>query len=191
MIWEVLMMDLAQFEEMLVGSGIDVSLFGRGEAKTLDKFFQEVSDPTEGAMLLQDENGLLRVVNLVNIHVMYNNRGQLLKLREVLQVFNDGRHRSRPDRQAAISEKCHSDETIMSSVQRAIEEELGVKITQHESVLELGRNIVTKKSQSYPGILSEYRIEYFLYIMREENFSPEGYVEVQKDKKTYFSWERA
>ena len=183
-------MDLAQFEKMLDESGVNVSLFGRGEAKTLDKFFQEVSDPTEGVMLIQSENGLLRVVNLINIHVMYNNKGQLLKLREALQVFNDGRYRYRPDRQAAVSEKCHSDESMMSSVQRAIEEELGVKISKYESVLELGRNIVTKKSQSYPGILSEYRIEYFLYMMKEENFRPEGYVEIQKDKKTYFPWER-
>ena len=44
-------------------------------------------------------------------------------------------------------------------------------------------------SMSYPGLKALYSTTLYTYNMPDEQVKPEGYVEVQDDKKTYFIWE--
>ena len=184
-------MNLQGLEKLLVAGGIDISLYSKGEAKSLEKLLHEINDPEEGVGLQCSEDGsLLRVAKLMNIHVLYQHEKDLLRLREVMQIFNDGRIRVR-NRQAAIAEKCHVKELWIRAVERALKEEIGVaRLHTNDEVMQLSSDVVKQESQSYPGLMSEYQIDYYLYNMVEEYFRPEGYVEVQKDKKTYFAWEK-
>jgi len=45
-------------------------------------------------------------------------------------------------------------------------------------------------SQSYPGLKSKYKGHVFNCTLIDSQYKPEGYVEVQKDKSTYFIWEK-
>ena len=113
-----------------------------------------------------------------------------MRLREVIQVFNDGRFRSRLERQAAVSEKTHKGEDEGASILRALGEELGCKYVDSDSLMPLTTNFVKKESQSYPGLITEYKIRYVMFHVDDLFFCSEGYVEIQKDKKTYFAWEK-
>ena len=156
----------------------------------MEKLLYEITDPEEGVQLLHSEAHLLRIANLMNVHAMYQRGSNLLQLREVIQVFSDGRFRVRSGRQVAIAEKFHNDELQVDAVARALKEELGVVGINTENITVLLGNVTTKNSQSYLGLLSEYRVTYYLYCMEEKYFCPSGYVETQKDKSTYFAWER-
>jgi hypothetical protein len=183
-------MELQELKEKLRCSGIDVSLFGKGQAKTLEALLNEINNPREGVKLVTTVIGnVYRMVEVFNIHVFYHHGDKRLRLREALQIFNDGRFRARLERLAAISEKMHSNESYWDGVARALREELGIEGINLENTREVECRRIEKISQSFPGLVSTYEIHYVNYFMEEKFFCPEGYVEVQKDKKTYFVWE--
>ena len=66
-------------------------------------------------------------------------------------------------------------------------EELGVKINWYELV-STGEESKIRKSISYPNLQSEYVIFEYKTRFSEEHFNKDGYIEIQKDKKTYFKW---
>lgn len=45
------------------------------------------------------------------------------------------------------------------------------------------------ESSSYPGLIAFYTVHTFNTILGEQEFNPEGYIEEQEDKTTYFIWE--
>jgi len=44
-------------------------------------------------------------------------------------------------------------------------------------------------SMSYPNLLSKVSLFGFEVELNESQFDPNGYIEIQEDKKTYFKWE--
>jgi len=184
-------MELQELKEVLRCSGIDASLFGKGQAKTLEALLNEINNPREGVKLVTTVIGdVYRMVEVFNIHVFYRHDDKRLRLREALQIFNDGRFRARLERLAAISEKMHSNESYWDGVARALHEELGiVEEINLECIKAVENSVIEKVSQSFPGLVSTYNIHRVNYFMEKKFFCPEGYVEVQKDKKTYFVWE--
>lgn len=43
-------------------------------------------------------------------------------------------------------------------------------------------------SLSYPGLTSKYKGHQFTCYLTEQQFNPEGYIEKQEDKSTFFTW---
>ena len=43
-------------------------------------------------------------------------------------------------------------------------------------------------SLSYPGLDTKYKGHQYNCQIEKEQFDPNGYIEIQKDKKTFFNW---
>ena len=166
--------------------GIDVSSWGRGQAKTLEHLQKEI-DSGETVLTVGKENELLRKVVVGGADVCYvSPEGKRYRLKEEKQGFKDGRERRR-DLGQAVFEKMKPDEDPKEAMTRGIREELGVE---GEIILtEVGTVEQLLSSPSYPGLQSQYIRHKFEILLKDEQFKPEGYVEEQSDKSTYFVWE--
>lgn len=166
--------------------GIDTSTWGTGEAKTLRNLHEEIA---QGETALVESAGkLLRRVTGSAADVYYSAPdGTKYRLKEEKQVFKDGRERTRTS-QLAVSEKFKPGEDPRAAIIRGIEEELGVSGALEPE--DIGTETEIKDSQSYPGLETEYIRHEFKVELSEDQFNPNGYVEVQSGKSTYFVWEK-
>jgi hypothetical protein len=176
----------AQLRMRLETAGIDLSKWGKGEAKTLDHLLGEVHD---GEMELIEEGGeLLRKVTAATADIFYTDpSGNIFHLVEDRQEFTDGRIRRR-DFKVSLSEKLKSSENPDASVIRGIQEELGIEGKIETS--KTGEEKENKESQSYPDLATQYHFHNYRADLTPEQHDPEGYVEKQSDKSTFFVWEK-
>ena len=173
-------------KERLANAGIDISSWGTGQAKTLAHLEREIENGE--TILIEGENGeLLRRVVVAGADIYYQSpEGKKYRLKEERQVFKDGRERHR-DLGQAVSEKIKPDEEPEIAMIRGIKEELGIS---GEITLTKIRTDEQKIiSPSYPGLESQYINHKFQTILTDKQFRPEGYIEEQTDKSTYFIWE--
>ncbi|MCX6721553.1 MAG: NUDIX domain-containing protein [Candidatus Staskawiczbacteria bacterium] len=172
---------------LLAQYNIPTEKWGTGSAKTLDHLVKEVVD---GETVLEvDESGeLVRKISVAFVDVYYDDAttGKKLILVEEKQVFKDGRERRREPK-ASLAEKIKPGETPdQDAVRRAIQEELG--ISGPIPAAEKRREENTKETGSYPGLKMDAMEYYFDVELNSEQYNPEGYVEHQEDKDTYFKW---
>ena len=177
----------ASFDELrnnLVEHGIPVESWGTGQSKTLKHLYNEIES---GECSLSDEGEYLtRYIEFVAIKVYYRKEEDLYFLREDRQEFNDGRIRKR-NMPSSVSEKMKSGEDPLVSAIRGIEEELGFRV--ESSQLSKRKDIVYNGSSvSYPGLTAKYKGHQYICYITDEQLSDSGYIEVQKDKKTFFNW---
>jgi len=170
-----------QFEE----AGINTTEWGTGKTKTLAHLQKEI-ESGETVLITDSEGRLLRKVMVGNADVYYRSPdGKEYRLREAKQVFTDGRERCR-DLNSAVSEKMKPGENPKDAMIRGIEEELGIK--GDIFLTDEGIDDETIMSPSYPGLHSRYICHRFSVVFDDDQFNPEGYVERQPDKSTYFIW---
>lgn len=177
-----------ELQSILLDAGVDLSQWGVGKAKTIEHLFKEVEGGE--AVLVRKGNQIIRTINPLRIHVFYTAPdGAEYELSEQHQAFLDT-GRMRPGRSpGAVGEKMQSDEVLASAVVRALHEELGIagnvkSIEEKEVIHEKG------SSSSYPGITSIKNIYPFEVHLADDQFNPNGYVEVQNDKVTCFNWKQ-
>jgi hypothetical protein len=175
---------LASLQKQLTGAGIDTAHWGTGKAKTLEHLLKEIE---EGETELISENGtLVRKVTFGACGVFYNSHdGRRYQLFEDRQVFNDGRERRRAMNNAVL-EKIKKGEEIITAMARGLQEELGV-----EGDIGLNKIDVRERrdmSESYPGLTTLYAEHHFEATLSDAQYKPEGYVEKQEDKSTFFVW---
>ena len=178
----------ASFDELrnnLVEHGIPVERWGTGQSKTLKHLYNEIES---GECSLSDEGEYLtRYIEFVAIKVYYRKEEDLYFLREDRQEFNDGRIRKR-NMPSSVSEKMKFGEDPVVTANRGIEEELGFRV--ESSQLSKRKDIVYNGSSvSYPGLTAKYKGHQYNCYITDEQFSDSGYIEVQKDKKTFFRHE--
>ncbi len=171
---------------LLVLHTIPFEQWGTGSAKTLDHLLREIA---EGETLLEvNESGMLvRKVRItyVDIYCIAPD-GKRLKLVEEKQIFKDGRERRRI-LDGSIAEKLKATEAPNHDmVQRAISEELGIEVD--VPVQTRGSRETMEDSPSYPGLAMQASNYHFDIELPGEHYKPEGYIEHQKDKDTYFVW---
>ena len=169
--------------------GIPVDSWGKGSAKTLDHLLEEINEGE--TVLVERERGteVLREIKVASITVLYHKNGETYVLAEDRQEFSDGRVRKRTLKaKGSLSEKFKSHEDQGEAAKRAIREELGiagdVKLTQVKEEEEI------EASQSFPGLKTIYHMYRFNAELTDNQYSPNGYVETQDDKKTYFIWKK-
>jgi hypothetical protein len=176
---------LQKLRHQLEQAGVDISVWGKGEAKTLEALYQELE---KGESFLQVVDGRLELLRyVVSANVYYTTKdGLKLRLQEDKQIFQDGRirHRNFDD---PIADKMKPGEDQKTAMLRCLEEELGLvgdfnlkQIKQYQKKYE---------SQSYPGLESQYITYSFAVFLNDEQFQESGYIEKQDDKSTYFVWE--
>ena len=161
--------------------------WGTGYSKTTEHLFDELKN--DECSIIDEQGYLIRYIEFVGVRVFYTDRdGTKYYLKEDRQVFKDGRERRRT-MASSVSEKMKFGEDPMLSAFRGVEEELGIKLK--DGQLLKHRDLqYDGGSQSYPGLKSKYKGHVFNCNLRREQYRPQGYVEVQKDKSTYFVWEK-
>lgn len=164
---------------------VPVEEWGTGEAKNVEHLLDEIRAEECG---IEDKGGfLIRSIEFVGVRIYHKDKDNVTwVLKEDKQEFKDGRVRRR-NMPSSVSEKMKFGEDPYISSIRGIEEELNVKI--EISQLKKIRPIYYNGgSQSYPGLKSKYVGHQFTCYLTDEQFVKNGYVEVQKDKSTFFKW---
>lgn len=164
---------------------INIDYWGIGDSKTVKHLFDELK---YGDCFLKDEGGyLVRYIEFVGIKVFYKDKnGQLYLLKEDRQEFKDGRIRRR-NLESSVSEKIKSGEDVILSAIRGIKEELNLEINKNQLKSE-GVFDYNRGSVSYPGLKTVYKGHHFICYLNDEQYIPNGYIERQKDKSTFFIW---
>ena len=174
-------------KKQLEQAGIDTSVWGSGETKTLAHLQKEI-ESGETVIITGEKGELLRKVVVGGADIYYESPdGTKYRLKEDKQVFKDGRERQRNLGQA-VSEKMKPDEDPQSAMIRGVQEELG--IIGEINLIEVGVDKQIIDSPSYPGLQSQYVRHKFRATLNNSQFNPEGYIEKQPDKSTYFIWEK-
>lgn len=168
-------------------AGIDVSSWGTGEYKTFEHLLNEIE--SQETKLSIDVNGeLVRTIEVVGAAIYYiSNDGKKYYLKEEKQIFIDGRERRRPmTKGRSVFEKMKPNEIPKEAIIRGIREELGIK-----GDIDLRQTDTYNKienSESYPGLRTKSTLYMFDSLLNQEQYNPDGYIEEQSDKTTYFTW---
>jgi hypothetical protein len=177
-----------ELEDYLSSAGVPLHTWGTGSAKTLDHLLKELDEGE--CTLTREPHGIVRRGALAMVRVLHVAAdGTTWWLREDRQVFRDGRVRRRDHGGASVAEKIKPGEpTDERLAHRAVAEELGVRGPFLTQVL--GETFEITPSPSYPGLENQLTVHRFEVALSREQFRPEGYVEHQPDKDTFFIWER-
>lgn len=170
---------------LLKKHSVPVDSWGTGNSKTVGHLMNELKNKE---CYLEDKGEYLtRYIEFVGIRVYYKDENDCVwALKEDRQEFNDGRTRKRT-MPSSVSEKMKFGEDPLISAIRGIEEELGVKVEGHQ--LRKYRDLrYDGGSMSYPGLETKYKGHQYMCYFDKSQFDPNGYVEIQKDKKTFFTW---
>ncbi|MDO8590617.1 MAG: hypothetical protein Q7R65_01420 [bacterium] len=175
---------IEMLKQQLTDSGIDFSSWGTGKTKTMEHLLKEIE---EGETELVSENGtLVRKVTFGASRVYYTAPdGKKYQLIEDKQVFKDGRERRRKMNDAVL-EKMKRGEDTTRAMERGMQEELGLS-----GNIELNKIDARERrdiSDSYPGLTTLYSEHHFEATLSDEQHKPEGYIEKQEDKSTFFIW---
>ena len=176
--------------KLLAASGIPIEQWGtvntQGAAtKSIEDLLQEIQEG-ETVLLREASGRLIRQVSACDIDIFGMHTGQRFRLVEDRQVFKDGRERCR-SMPRSIAEKIKPGEDPTEAAARGVAEELS--ITAPITATPTGIRSEEKFSASYPGLTSQYVFHEFVVELAPEAFVPEGYVEHQEKKDTYFRWD--
>lgn len=80
-------------------------------------------------------------------------------------------------------------EDPLSASIRAMKEETDLVLPFASGPNLTGNKEIGRESSSFPGLISRYSVSCFEVYLTSEQFNPEGYVEEQEDKTTFFVWE--
>lgn len=145
--------NIVQLKTLLEANNIDISLYGKGEAKTLQQLFNEIQN--KETTLLTENDTLKRQVRVLLIELQRED-GKIL--REVRQYWHPTPEREAytRERNCLIAEKLYNGEDADSkAINRALSEELGLPgLTLTGCLLE--QKVEERYSQSYPGLCSCY-----------------------------------
>ncbi len=135
--------------------------------------------------MVQEGKEVVRQVGVVRIHVFYEKGRVKLKLIEEKQVRNDGEERVRGFDYVAEKQKKGEDPNRAGA--RGVQEELGIFVNPR-SLSSLGAKTEERDSPSYPGLKSRYKTYNFELHLEDSQFNPDGYVEEDEKKRTFFKW---
>lgn len=177
-------MEKYELKSLLEKHNVPYWEWGTNEAKTFEHLLDELNS---GEAVLQERNGLLvRVVRGTSLHVYYREDASTWILKEEKQVFADGRQRIR-NIDISIGEKARPGELPGEAAWRALREELGIS----DKLPLIPRPLVADgpvPSRSFPGLYTEHIIHIYDVFLPKRWFCPEGYIERQSDKTTFFVW---
>ena len=164
---------------------VPVEEWGTGEAKNVEHLLDEIRAEECG---IEDKGGfLIRSIEFVGVRIYHKDKDNVTwVLKEDKQEFKDGRVRRR-NMPSSVSEKMKFGEDPLISAIRGIKEELGVGVEGHQ-LIKMRDLFYNSGSQSYPGLRTRYKGHQFTCLLDTDQFDMNGYIEVQKDKSTFFKW---
>jgi hypothetical protein len=164
---------------------IPVEEWGTGEAKNVEHLLDEIRGEECN---VEDRGGyLIRSIEFVGVRIYHKDKDNVTwVLKEDKQEFKDGRVRRR-NMPSSVSEKMKFGEDPLISAIRGIKEELGINVEGHQ-LIKMRDLFYNGGSQSYPGLRTRYKGHQFSCFFNDDQFDMNGYIEVQKDKSTFFKW---
>jgi len=164
---------------------VPVEEWGTGEAKNVENLLDEIRGEECN---LEDKGGyLIRSIEFVGVRIYHKDKDNVTwVLKEDKQEFKDGRVRRR-NMPSSVSEKMKFGEDSLISAIRGIKEELGINVEGHQ-LIKMRDLFYNGGSQSYPGLRTRYKGHQFTCFFNDDQFDENGYIEVQKDKSTFFKW---
>jgi hypothetical protein len=164
---------------------IPVEEWGTGEAKNVEHLLDEIRGEECN---VEDRGGyLIRSIEFVGVRIYHKDKDNVTwVLKEDKQEFKDGRVRRR-NMPSSVSEKMKFGEDPLISAIRGIKEELGINVEGHQ-LIKMRDLFYNGGSQSYPGLRTRYKGHQFTCFFNDDQFDENGYIEVQKDKSTFFKW---
>ena len=175
----------AETEVLLNSKNINFDSWGQGESKTFEHLLAELSSG-ESTLGVDDSNKVVRNVAGSAVNIYYNlYTGKTLILVEEKQIFSDGRIRKR-NINTSIGEKMRPSESPIEAGIRAMQEELKISDITLTPIGTEERDLVA--STSFPGLWTKNTIHLFETYLNTKQFKPEGYMEIQPDKTSYFMW---
>ena len=173
-----------ELSDKLTEFEVPIDTWGQGQAKTVKHLFDELQHEE---CHIEDRGGfLVRYLEFVGVRIFYKKGEEILYLKEDRQEFNDGRTRKR-EMPSSVSEKMKFGENPQLAAIRGIKEELGIYVKPEQLIKQRDLNY-RGGSLSYPGLTSKYKGHQFTCYLTEQQFNPEGYIEKQEDKSTFFTW---
>ena len=177
---------LEELKSLFDKYNIDISNWSKGDAKDVDDLLTEIKQ--KESVLVEERNKLLRETKVLMIDVRYSDGNTEYLLKEDRQEFKDGRTRIRK-LDTSLAEKLTSNEKFNEkSVYRALKEELKISSKGISSVKPDKEFIELKDSMSYPNLKTKFIFKKFVVNLTSESYDPNGYIENQKKKSTYFKW---
>ena len=174
-----------ELENYLRKFNIPISSWGTGKAKDLEDLCYEIIN--KECQLIESGESLHRIIEFVGIKVYYKDEDDnLYVLREDRQEFNDGRVRRR-NMPTSVAEKMQFGESPTVAGIRGIKEELNINVSSSQLIKHKDLQY-NGSSMSYPGLLAKYKGHQFTCYLTKEQFNSDGYVEIQRTKKTFFKW---
>lgn len=178
-------MTLEKLGNFLRAHNVPLENWGTGNAKTVNHLLSEVNSGESKLSVIDGQ--VVREVTSIVMNIYYQQGANTWRLIEEKQVFADGHTRVRND-WISMGEKMIPNENPEAALHRALQEELHIEGLQ--SVIEQPTIVEDKPSETFPGILSKHRRYHFDVVLQEKDFKPDGYMEVQPDKITYFTWRK-
>lgn len=176
--------DITVLKNKLAEYQIPVEQWGSGKSKTIHHLNDELKN---SECYLEEKNGeIIRYIEFVGIKIYFDNGEDRFFLKEDRQEFNDGRIRRR-NIPSSVSEKMQFGEDSSLAAVRGISEELGIEVKTSQ-IIKRRDLFYDGGSLSYPGLKTKYKGHQYICNLEPEQYDPNGYIEVQKDKKTFFVW---
>ncbi|MCL6096109.1 MAG: HD domain-containing protein [Patescibacteria group bacterium] len=179
--------DLKQLLEI---SGVDIGTWGTNATRSVLDLALEIA-ARESRLSYGKDGKLQREIKIVAVEVVYKDpeTGLEYRLVEDRQEFKDGTKRTR-DISFSLAEKLKlKGRGMITGVKRACAEELSLFDIQNSQITLGDTSISTGVSRGYPGLRTRYVIHQARVNLNREQFRPDGYIEEQPDKTTYFRWE--
>ena len=161
---------------------IDYSSWGKGSSKNVNSLFNEIKNKECSIEIIDGEP--VRSVEVATLMITY--KGQ--KLKEDYQKFTDGRVRRR-NNPSSCSEKMLMGENQVDAALRCMKEELGIDAKASQLRNYRSEESKNRDSMSYPGLRMDAIGHKYDCELTDDQYDEEGYVEIQKDKSTFFIWE--
>lgn len=177
--------ELTDLVNLLKKYDIPCDMWGTGKSKTIEHLLDELEN--KECSLEEEGDSLTRYIEFVGIKIYYVDKNeQRWFLKEERQEFVDGRIRRRniPN---SVSEKMKFGENPKFAAVRGIKEELNVVI-KTDQLKKYSDLHYDGGSVSYPGLDTKYKGHKFVCYLTDDQFNPNGYIEIQRDKKTFFNW---
>lgn len=175
--------------EYLQKRGISTSTWGKGATKTVAQLFKELQNG-ECSFIEPENNKCCIRMHVVNVDVFYKDEsGNKFYLIEERQVFKNNSERKRTWLPTSLAEKMKPKETPEEATKRCLQEELGI-IGTLDMKYEKAQEEFVPSSATYPGVSVKRTAHVFTLYLTKNQFKPEGYIETQPDKTTYFTWKK-
>jgi hypothetical protein len=179
--------NISELINILKKYNVPVDLWGMGKSKTIQHLQDELIE--KECSLVEKENQLIRYIEFVGIKIYFRDQNNnLWALKEDRQEFKDGRVRRR-NMPNSVSEKMKFGEDPAISAIRGIKEELGIDVEKDQLIKRRDLDY-NGGSLSYPGLITKYKGHKFTCYLNINQFDINGYIEVQRDKSTFFVWKK-